>query len=443
MKAKIPYIRWWIVGLLFVASMLNYVDRQVLSQLKTTIQSHLNFDDIEYGNIVNAFLIAYGIAYLVSGRLTDWLGTRASMVLFISWWSISNILHCFAKSAMSLGFFRVLLGLGEAGNYTVGPKVVAEWFPAKERALAIGVYTLGAAIGAAVAPPLIIFLKDFHSWQAAFVLTGAVGLLWVFPWMWLYRKPTEHPRITDEERELVLAENAREAAPAEEAAPILTERQRWGAVLGRSDVWALTLGRLITDPLWYFMLFWLVGYMQKAKGMSESQTKIVWVVFIAADVGILLGGWLSGLFIKLGQIPQGARMLVMLGCAAVVPLSPVVNMIDGLWPMLALLMVIALVHQGWVVNLSAIVVDRVPKHLIGTAFGVVAAGSTFGGMLMNELVKRLAKADRYDLWFVVMAFLHPVAWLILWAFRVHREPKPEVAVGRGFEVASPAKAVHA
>jgi len=146
MKAKIPYIRWWIVGLLFVASMLNYVDRQVLSQLKTTIQSHLNFDDIEYGNIVNAFLIAYGIAYLVSGRLTDWLGTRASMVLFISWWSISNILHCFAKSAMSLGFFRVLLGLGEAGNYTVGPKVVADWFPAKERALAIGVYTLGAAV---------------------------------------------------------------------------------------------------------------------------------------------------------------------------------------------------------------------------------------------------------------------------------------------------------
>jgi ACS family hexuronate transporter-like MFS transporter len=136
-------------------------------------------------------------------------------------------------------------------------------------------------------------------------------------------------------------------------------------------------------------------------------------------------------------------MLVMLGCAAVVPLSPVVNMMDGLWPMLVLLMVIALVHQGWVVNLSAIVVDRVPKHLVGTAFGVVAAGSTFGGMLMNELVKRLAKADRYDLWFVVMAFLHPVAWLILWAFRVHREPKPEAAVGRGFEVASPAKAVHA
>src|SRR5918993_3256132 len=278
---KISHLRWWIVGMLFVASMLNYVDRQVLSQLKTTIQSDLAFGDIEYGNIVNAFLIAYGVAYLVSGRLTDWLGTRASMVLFITWWSIANVLHSFARSATSLGFFRVLLGLGEAGNYTVGPEVVAEWFPAKERALAIGVYTLGAAIGAAVAPPLIIYLKDAFSWQAAFVLTGAVGLLWVVPWLWLYRKPTEHPRITDEERQLVLADEAAKPENAE-VAPVLTEGQRWGAVLGRRDVWALTLARLITDPLWYFMLFWLVAYMQKDKGMTESQTKIVWVVFIAA-----------------------------------------------------------------------------------------------------------------------------------------------------------------
>jgi MFS transporter, ACS family, hexuronate transporter len=439
---KIPHLRWWIVGMLFVASMLNYVDRQVLSQLKTTIQSDLGFGDIEYGNIVNAFLIAYGIAYLVSGRLTDWLGTRASMMLFITWWSIANILHSFARSATSLGFFRVLLGLGEAGNYTVGPKVVAEWFPAKERALAIGVYTLGAAIGAAAAPPLIIFLKDQYSWQAAFVVTGAVGLLWVVPWLWLYRKPSEHPRITDEERTMVLAETHTDTdnrVPAE-VAPVLTESQRWAAVLGRRDVWALTLARLITDPLWYFMLFWLVAYMQKAKGMTESQTKIVWVVFIAADVGILLGGWLSGLFIQRGQIPQSGRMLVMLGCAAVIPLSPLVNAVEGIGPMLALLMLIALVHQGWVVNLSAIVVDRVPKHLVGTAFGVVAAGSTFGGMLMNELVKRLAKADRYDYWFVVMAFLHPVAWLILWMARVHRERKEDVV---DFGVVSPSKAVHA
>ncbi|MGB7158890.1 MAG: MFS transporter [Tepidisphaeraceae bacterium] len=436
---KIPHIRWWIVGLLFVASMLNYVDRQVLSQLKTTMQSNLGFGDIEYGNIVNAFLVAYGIAYLVSGRLTDWLGTRASMVLFITWWSVANILHSFARSATSLGFFRVLLGLGEAGNYTVGPKVVAEWFPAKERALAIGVYTLGAAIGAAVAPPLIIFLKDAFSWQAAFVLTGAVGLLWIGPWLWLYRKPTEHPRITDEERKLVLADEAGKSNTSE-LAPVLTEKQRWGAVLGRSDVWALTLARLITDPLWYFMLFWLVAYLQKARGMTESQTKIVWVVFIAADIGILLGGWASGVFIKRGIVPQGSRMLVMLACAAVIPLSPFVNALQGTGAMLSLLMLIALVHQGWVVNLSAIVVDRVPKHLVGTAFGVVAAGSTFGGMLMNEVVKRLAKADRYDFWFVVMAFLHPVAWLILWAFRVHRERKEDV---EGFEVVSPSEAVHA
>jgi ACS family hexuronate transporter-like MFS transporter len=254
-----------------------------------------------------------------------------------------------------------------------------------------------------------------------------VGLLWIAPWLWLYRKPTEHPRITEKERELVLG-NAAERATSESAAqdaPALSERQRWKAVLGRRDVWALTLARLITDPLWYFMLFWLVAYMQKAKGMTESQTKIVWVVFIAADVGILLGGWASGVFVNRGVVPQGSRMLVMLVCAAVIPLSPLVNAMHSVGAMLAALMLIALVHQGWVVNLSAIVVDRVPKHLVGTAFGVVAAGSTFGGMMMNEVVKRLAKADRYDYWFVVMAFLHPVAWFILWAANVHREQKQE------------------
>lgn len=422
-KFRIPYLRWWIVGLLFLASMLNYIDRQTLAQLKATIQEKLRFDDLAYGNIASAFLLAYGVAYLLSGRITDWLGTRLSMVVYITWWSIANMLHALATSATSLGFFRVLLGLGEAGNYIVGPKVVSEWFPARERALAIGIYTLGAAIGAAVAPPLIIFLKNAWGWQAAFVLTGAMGALWIVPWLLLYRRPSDHPRITDTERDLILREQAAALAETPDGEAKLTEGQRWLAVIRRTDVWGLTLARLITDPLWYFYLFWLVAYLQKNRGLSEDQTKIVWVVFVAADIGILLGGWFSGWMIRRGAAPAASRMRTMMFCAMLIPLSPLGHYVGSLWLALGVMMATVLAHQGWLTNLSALVVDRVPRNILGTAFGIVAAGSTFGGMLMNEVVKRLAKADQYDKWFIVMACLHPVAWVLLYAIGAGRTPK--------------------
>ena len=207
-------MRWWLVGALFLASVLNYLDRQTLSILAPTIQKDLQISDKEYGGIVSLFLAAYTLAYIFSGRLTDKFGTRLSLALFVGWWSLANILTGWARSLVSLGTCRFLLGLGEAGNYTVGPKVVSEWFPAKERGVAIGLYTLGAAIGATIAPIIVVHLATQYSWRAAFMTTGALGLLWLVPWLLLYprNKPTAVAVVPSEAR--AFARAGKELIPA-------------------------------------------------------------------------------------------------------------------------------------------------------------------------------------------------------------------------------------
>lgn len=425
---KIPHLRWGIVSMLFFASVLNYVDRQTLSILAPSIQADLKLDDNAYANIVNLFLVAYTIAYLLSGRVTDWLGPRLSMSIFITWWSVSNMLTAFSHSARSLGVFRFMLGLGEAGNYTAAPKVVSEWFPAKERGVAIGIYTLGATIGATLAPIIVVALAEWHSWQAAFVVTGALGLLWLGPWIWLYRSPREHPRITEHERQVVLGgQEERAAADAAEAAAVTeSEASRWASVLGRPDVWLLLLARMLTDPVWYFYQFWLAKYLFTARGLEQGELGISWVVFLAADIGTLAGGFISALFIKRGARPAAGRLWAMALCACLVPLSPLVTQTNSLYVALGVAMVVVLAHMSWLINLSALVVDLIPKRYVATAFGVVAAGSTVGGILMNNVVAKLVTNYSYTHWFVIMAFLHPTAWLILWAARVHRARREEV-----------------
>ncbi|MGB9606887.1 MAG: MFS transporter, partial [Bryobacteraceae bacterium] len=196
---RIPHLRWWITGLLFASTVINYVDRQTLSILARTIQNELGMSELDYAHVVQAFLLAYTVAYLLAGRITDWLGARLSLALFLGWWSLADLLTGLARSAFSLGVLRFLLGLGEAGNYTAAPKAVSEWFLPRERALAVGIYTAGAMVGATISPPLISWLGGAFGWRMAFVATGAMGLLWLIPWLWLYREPWRHPRISAEE----------------------------------------------------------------------------------------------------------------------------------------------------------------------------------------------------------------------------------------------------
>lgn len=409
----IPHLRWWIVSLVFFASVLNYVDRQALSILAPTIQKELGLSNEDYASVLNAFLVAYTVALILSGKIVDRFGVRFSLALFVGWWSIANILTGFARSAASLGVCRFLLGLGEAGNWTAAPKAVSEWFPARERGLAIGIYTLGATVGATLAPILIVGLASWYSWQAAFIVTGSAGLVWLIPWLWLYRRPAEHPRLSPAERALIESD-----APSVSPTPV--PQAAWGAwhrVLLRREVLLLIFARMLTDPVWYFFQFWFAKYLYDSRGLDQKSLSVTWVVYLAADIGVLSGGWLSGLLIKRGTAPVRSRLWIMLACAVLVPLGAAIPHVDALWIVLAFGMIAVLAHLAWLINLSALVVDIVPRGSLAFAFGVIAAGSSLGGLMMNKAVGSLVTNASYDPAFGFMLLLHPLAWLLAWQLR--------------------------
>jgi ACS family hexuronate transporter-like MFS transporter len=393
-------IHWWITALLFFSTVINYMDRQNLSILARTIQNDLRITDLQYSYVVQAFLLAYTLSYIVAGRITDWLGTRASMAVFIIWWSLADICTSLSRSVYSLGFFRFLLGMGEPGNYTAAPKAVSEWFAAKDRALIIGIYTAGATLGATLAPPAIAYLAGHFGWRLVFVCTGSLGLLWVIPWLLIYRKPAEADRPRDE---------------AEPAAPdVAAAGSPWRAVLLRRETWILTVGRLITDPVWYFYLFWFPKYLADSRHMTLMEVgRIAWIVYLGADIGCIAGGYLSGKLIRRGASPVASRIRVMTIAAVVLPLSPLVPHMPT--PVLAVLLAstAAFAHLSWQISLSSIVVDLFPKHLVGTVFGIVAAGSGLGGMISTNLVGHMVTSYSYVPVFLAMGFLHPIAFLLI------------------------------
>ena len=446
---KIKGMRWWIVVLVFLAAVLNYVDRQTLSALAPTIQKDIGMDDREYANILNIFLIAYTLAYLFSGKLVDRIGTRRSTLLFVVWWSMSNLATAWAQGMRSMGALRFSLGLGEAGIWPAASKIVSEWFPSRERALAIGFYTMGATIGATVAPYIVIPLATYDfatnmpwvnslfghgtGWRMAFLITGLLGILWVIPWLLLYRKPRECRFVTQPELELI--EDGAAPAPASDG-----KAWSWGKVLTFRPLWLLLVGRLLTDPVWYFYQFWFAKYLNTGRGVAQSDLTITWIVYAAAGAGSLAGGWLSGALIKRGMDPVKARLRVMLGCACLTPLSPLIASVSGLPLTLVLTGIVVFASLSWLINISTLIVDLSPKHSLGTIFSVVAAGSTLGGILMNMIVAAMVSGPSskpagfldigfqkllgplldavsgqgYGPWYVAMAFLHPLALLIVW-----------------------------
>jgi MFS transporter, ACS family, hexuronate transporter len=459
---KIKGMRWWIVVLVFLAAVLNYVDRQTLSALAPTIQADLGLDDRDYANIVNIFLIAYTIAYLVSGKLVDRMGTRNSTLLFVLWWSLSNVVTAWAQGMKSMSIMRFSLGLGEAGIWPAASKIVSEWFPSRERALAIGFYTMGATIGATLAPYIVIPLAEYDyvnqmpwvnslfghgtGWRMAFLLTGLAGFVWVIPWLLLYRQPRESRFVSNEELALI-EESGEDPAAADETS------WSWGQVLRFKPLWLLLIARLLTDPVWYFYQFWFAKYLNTGRGVPQSELTVTWVVYAAAGVGSLAGGWFSGLLIKRGMSPVKARLTVMLGCACVMPVSPLIASASGLPLAMVFTGVAVFAALSWLINISALIVDVSPKHSLGTIFSVVAAGSTIGGIIMNMIVAAMVSGPStkaagfldigfqklmgpllemvtgkgYSPWFLAMAFLHPLALLFLWMGGINRTRQPVIS----------------
>ncbi|WP_066547352.1 MFS transporter, partial [Sphingomonas sp. CCH15-F11] len=300
-----PHSRWIVLALLFGSTVLNYVDRQTLSILARTVQDDLGLTDRDYAGVVQAFLIAYTLAYLIVGRLTDRVGVKWSLALFVGWWSIANAVTGFARGLGELWAARFALGLGEAGNYTAGPKAIGQQFEPRQRALAYGIYTAGAMVGATIAPPVIGWLSITYGWRAAFISTGSLGLAWLVCWLAFYCEP-----------------DAQLAGDTTPAGTPESEGGVWAAILRDRSVWALVFARMVTDPLWYFYLFWFPKYLGDERGFGlVAVASTAWIVYLAADIGSLGGGWLSDRLVKRGMRPREARLRIMRIAAIIIPIG--------------------------------------------------------------------------------------------------------------------------
>jgi len=388
--ARVSAIRWAVVALLFAATVLNYVDRQTLSILASQVQRDLGIDDIGYAHIVQYFLIAYALSYLGAGWVTDKLGAKLTLALFLGWWSLANMATGWVRNASQLGLARMLLGLGEPGVYTAGPKAVAEHFPPAERGFAIGVYTAGAMVGATVAPPLIAGLALKYGWRAAFIITGAAGFVWLAIWLCVYRSPNARAMRT-------------------------TEPIEWRLILRDRTVWGLAMTRLIADPVWYFYLFWFPKYLTDERGMTLMQVaSLSWIVYLAADLGSVGGGYFSGRLIRAGRTPVRSRLIAMGCAAALAPAGMLIALQPNVGATLAIGATVAFAHLIFQVNMGALVVDFYPSRHMATVFGLIAAGSALGGFASTHLVGQLASTGAYSEIFLLMGLLHPLAWLVAW-----------------------------
>jgi len=392
-------LRWLIAALLFLGTVINYVDRQTLSVVAPVLTRELGISNTEYSNILTAFLVPYTLMYLVSGWLCDRWGTRRALATFMAWWSAANMLHATARGAMGLGAFRFLLGMGESGNFMAAEKAISEWFPAKERGFANGLVNAAAATGAIISPPLIAFITLRYGWRAAFVVTGAFGFVWLAAWLAVYHVPRKHPRVTA--AEVAYIEEGRTAPPA--------NRIRYADLLRMPQVWGLLAARLFADPVWWFYLFWLPKYLHDVRGFTLGEIGLIsWIPFLAADAGALFGGWVSGRWIARGKPPLEARRLTMIPFVLLMPFGIAVNYLHST-ESLALICVITFAHMAWKTNLMTMTNDIFPTEVVGSAAGVVGFGSGLAGALSMPAVGRIVDGFGYGAVFWIMGFLHLIA----------------------------------
>jgi len=376
--ARIGRVRWTICAMLFAATSINYMDRQVLSLLKPTLmhpfaQGGIGMTEVGYGYIMAAFQAAYAIGLLAAGRFVDKVGTRIGYMAIMAVWSPSAMGHALVNSMLQFGFARVCLGLGESGNFPAAIKTVAEWFPQSERSLATGIFNSGANLGAILAPAIVPWVAYHYSWHAAFLVTGGFSALWIVLWFNKYRKPADHPTLTGVELRHIYQEAAAQMGPS---AP-------WAKLLGYRQTWGFAIAKLLTDPIWWFFLFWLPDFFSKKFALDLKHVGLpLIIVYTASSVGSIGGGWLPIPFRKLGLSASGARLTAMLICAcAVVPIF-MVNSLSSEWASIALLSLAAAAHQGWSANLFTTASDMFPRTAVGSVTGIggmagAAAGSVF------------------------------------------------------------------
>ncbi|MBS7458597.1 MFS transporter [Coralloluteibacterium stylophorae] len=370
--ARVGMYRWRICALLLLATTINYIDRQVLGVLAPFLQDEIGWSEIEYGYIVTAFQAAYAIGLLCTGAIIDRLGTRVGYAIAICVWSLAAMSHSLVASVAGFMVARFLLGLGEAGNFPAAIKTVAEWFPRRERALATGIFNSGSNIGAIAAPLLVPVVTVAFGWQAAFLVTGLLSATWLVMWLVTYRTPEQHPKLSAGELAYIRSD------PVEPSV-----RVPWARILRHRQAWAFVAAKFMTDPIWWFFLFWLPKFLHSEYGLSLLGLGLpLVVIFVAADVGSIAGGWLAGRFLRRGWSVNRARKAAMAICAlCVVPIVFAVQA-DNLWIAVALIGLATAGHQGWSANVFTLTSDMFPRQAVASVVGIGGFAGAIGGMMI-------------------------------------------------------------
>ena len=376
--ATIGRYRWAICALLFFATTINYIDRQVLGILATdeSFKHTIGWNDAQYGFVQTVFQAAYAVGLLLVGSLMDRFGTRKGFSFAVTFWSVAAMGHALAHSIFGFGVARFALGLGEAGNFPASIKTVAEWFPKKERALATGIFNSGSNVGAIVGPLAVPFIAVKYGWQWAFIITGTLGFIWLAFWLAIYRRPQEHPRLSPSEFAHIQSD------PAEP-----TTKIKWSRLIPHRQTWAFAIGKFMTDPIWWVYLFWLPKFLNTNYGLNITQIGLpLVVIYVSADIGSIGGGWLSSTLIKRGWTVNKSRKVAMLVCAiAVVPIIFAAHA-SHLWAAVGFVSLAAAAHQGWSANIFTMASDMFPRRAVGSVVGIGGMAGSIGGMLIQTTV---------------------------------------------------------
>lgn len=421
MNSKVGNYRWTICALVFMATTINYLDRQVISLLKSVLSKDMNWDDGDYANIEIAFKLFYSFGMLIAGRVVDTLGTKIGYAVATALWSLAAIAHAFAKSAFGFAVVRSALGITEAGNFPAAIKTTAEWFPKKERAFATGIFNSGANIGAVVAPLTVPFIAAAWGWKWAFILTGAIGFLWLILWQLFYTTPAESKRLSKAEYDYILSDKEDEAAEKEKAG----EKVSWLRLLGFRQTWAFALGKFLTDPIWWFYLFWLPDFLQSTYNLTLTEIAIpVAVVYTISTIGSVGGGYLPLFFMNHNMPAFKARKLSMLLFAlAVLPVITVqyFGKMD-MWFAIGLIGLATAAHQAWSANIFTTVSDMFPKKTTASVTGIGGMAGGLGGILLSWAVQKNMFVyyrsinqieTAYFIMFLICGAAYLLAWLIM------------------------------
>lgn len=405
--------RWVICSLLFFATTINYLDRQVMGLLKPVLEKEFNWTETDYSYIVMAFTASYAIGLVVFGRIIDKIGTKLGYTISITLWSIAAMMHALVKGTFGFGVARASLGIGESGNFPAAIKTVAEWFPRKERALATGIFDSGANIGACVAPILIPWILGMYGWQEAFIITGAVGFLWLIAWRIFYEVPAKEKRLSKEELDYINSDSVAEADDV---------HIPWIKLFRLKQTWAFIIGKFFTDPIWYFFLFWLPSYFNSTFHLDLKKPSLpLVIVYTATTIGAIGGGYLSSFLIKKGWLVYKSRKFVLfLSAVAVLPIM-LARYTTDMWVVIWLISLSVAGNSAWSANIYTIVSDMLPKKAVSSVIGIGGMAGAIGGVIFPLFIGFILDYYKgidnlvggYNVIFIVCGLSFMIAWLLI------------------------------